>query len=229
MVSRERALRGGDRRLRWRWCASPPTRPVRRSSPIAAASAIRAPRPNASPSPTRSRITPASICWRRCRRRAKATATCSRPRRGAAGSTSRTTTTGPTSSRKILVARVEPKLGIERPTMLCEYPRCEAALARASAARPTRRRTLRALCLRRRTRQRLRRTHRSGRTARPLRSRDGGEAAHLRRALSDRRGFPRRPRAHAAGQRRRARLRPPGDAGNRRAASIDDVLWTPAP
>jgi elongation factor P--(R)-beta-lysine ligase len=34
---------------------------------------------------------------------------------------------------KILVARVEPKLGIERPTILCEYPRCEAALARASA------------------------------------------------------------------------------------------------
>jgi lysyl-tRNA synthetase class 2 len=37
---------------------------------------------------------------------------------------------------KILVARVEPKLGIERPTILCEYPRCEAALARASAGDP---------------------------------------------------------------------------------------------
>ena len=37
---------------------------------------------------------------------------------------------------KILVARVEPKLGIERPTILCEYPRCEAALARASARDP---------------------------------------------------------------------------------------------
>jgi lysyl-tRNA synthetase class 2 len=37
---------------------------------------------------------------------------------------------------KILVARVEPKLGIERPTTLCEYPRCEAALARASARDP---------------------------------------------------------------------------------------------
>jgi lysyl-tRNA synthetase class 2 len=34
---------------------------------------------------------------------------------------------------KVLVARVEPKLGIERPTVLYEYPRCEAALARATA------------------------------------------------------------------------------------------------
>jgi lysyl-tRNA synthetase class 2 len=34
---------------------------------------------------------------------------------------------------KILVARVEPKLGVGRPTILFEYPRCEAALARASA------------------------------------------------------------------------------------------------
>jgi lysyl-tRNA synthetase class 2 len=37
---------------------------------------------------------------------------------------------------KILVARVEPQLGIERPTILCEYPRCEAALARASRRDP---------------------------------------------------------------------------------------------
>ncbi|HEX4294037.1 MAG TPA: EF-P lysine aminoacylase EpmA [Rhizomicrobium sp.] len=34
---------------------------------------------------------------------------------------------------KVLVARVEPKLGVGRPTILFEYPRCEAALARASA------------------------------------------------------------------------------------------------
>ncbi len=32
---------------------------------------------------------------------------------------------------KILVARVEPLLGLKRPTLLTEYPRCEAALARA--------------------------------------------------------------------------------------------------
>lgn len=34
---------------------------------------------------------------------------------------------------KILVARVEPQLGRARPTILYEYPRCEAALARAAA------------------------------------------------------------------------------------------------
>jgi lysyl-tRNA synthetase class 2 len=37
---------------------------------------------------------------------------------------------------KLLVARIEPKLGLERPTILCEYPRCEAALARAAAHDP---------------------------------------------------------------------------------------------
>jgi lysyl-tRNA synthetase class 2 len=36
----------------------------------------------------------------------------------------------------VLVARVEPNLGIGRPTVLCEYPRCEAALARATAHDP---------------------------------------------------------------------------------------------
>jgi len=34
---------------------------------------------------------------------------------------------------KILVARIEPQLGRGRPTILYEYPRCEAALARATA------------------------------------------------------------------------------------------------
>lgn len=37
---------------------------------------------------------------------------------------------------KVLVARVEPRLGLERPTILYEYPRCEAALARACAHDP---------------------------------------------------------------------------------------------
>ncbi len=37
---------------------------------------------------------------------------------------------------KILVAAIEPKLGIGRPTVLYEYPRCEAALARATAHDP---------------------------------------------------------------------------------------------
>jgi lysyl-tRNA synthetase class 2 len=37
---------------------------------------------------------------------------------------------------KLLVARVEPRLGLERPTLLTEYPRCEAALARAAPHDP---------------------------------------------------------------------------------------------
>ena len=34
---------------------------------------------------------------------------------------------------KLLVARIEPQLGLDRPAILYEYPRCEAALARATA------------------------------------------------------------------------------------------------
>jgi elongation factor P--(R)-beta-lysine ligase len=37
---------------------------------------------------------------------------------------------------KVLVAAIEPRLGIGSPTILCEYPRCEAALARATAQDP---------------------------------------------------------------------------------------------
>ena len=37
---------------------------------------------------------------------------------------------------KVLVAAIEPKLGIGQPTVLYEYPRCEAALARAAAHDP---------------------------------------------------------------------------------------------
>ncbi len=37
---------------------------------------------------------------------------------------------------KILVAKIEPKLGDGRPTVLFEYPRCEAALARATPHDP---------------------------------------------------------------------------------------------
>ena len=37
---------------------------------------------------------------------------------------------------KILAPRVEPQLGLERPSVLYEYPACEAALARASPHDP---------------------------------------------------------------------------------------------
>ncbi|MCJ2082904.1 EF-P lysine aminoacylase EpmA [Methylobacterium sp. J-090] len=37
---------------------------------------------------------------------------------------------------RVLVARIEPGLGLGRPTILCEYPVCEAALARPSPCDP---------------------------------------------------------------------------------------------
>jgi len=44
--------------------------------------------------------------------------------------------TWPDIFSKILVARIENNLGIGRPAILCEYPRCEAALARATPDDP---------------------------------------------------------------------------------------------
>ena len=37
---------------------------------------------------------------------------------------------------KVLTARIEPRLGLERPVVLYEYPVCEAALARVSPRDP---------------------------------------------------------------------------------------------
>ena len=37
---------------------------------------------------------------------------------------------------RVMVERVDPNLGIGRPTILCEYPVCEAALARPKASDP---------------------------------------------------------------------------------------------
>src|SRR6185436_6145385 len=72
--------------------------------------------------------------------------------------------------------------------------------------------------MRRRTRQRLRRVDRPGRTAPPFRSRDGRQGSNLWRALSAGRGFPCSAGAYAASQRRRHGLRPAGDARDRRAS-----------
>ena len=69
---------------------------------------------------------------------------------------------------RILSESVEPRLGIGRPTILFAYPASEAALARTSPDRSAARGAVRALLLRRRTRQRLSRTDRRGRTAPPV-------------------------------------------------------------
>ena len=73
---------------------------------------------------------PASKFWIRCRRKAGPTATCWPPAPGAPASTSPKRTIGRIFFRKVLAARVEPRLGLGRPTMLIDYPRVEAALAR---------------------------------------------------------------------------------------------------
>ena len=129
---------------------------------------------------------------------------------------------------KVLTAAVEPSLGLGEPTLLTEYPRCEAALARATPHDPRVAERFELYCLRCRTGQWLRRTHRPGRAARPLRSRNGREAAHLWRALPYRRDFlaalEHMPDASgvALGFDRLVMLA----TG---APRIDDVLWTPAP
>ena len=100
--------------------------------------------------------------------------------------------------------------------------------ARPAQARPSaRRRALRALRLRRRTGERLRRTDGC-----PANSAGASQTwmdekeRSLRRALPDRRGFPRRSRAYAAVVGLRARLRPSGHAGDRRHTDRSGALDT---
>ena len=160
-------------------------------SPSAAAAPIRSRRRNASPSPRPSRAMPASTCWPRLRdgepdRAALAAA-------GAAAGIRVAADDGWCDIfSRVLVERIEPHLGNGRATVLMDYPRAGGGAGARQAGRPARRRAVRALRLRGRAGQRLRRTDRPGRAAPAVRGRDGEEAAALRRALSDRRGFPRR-------------------------------------
>ncbi len=97
---------------------------------------------------------------------------------------------------RVLVERIEPQLGFGRPTLLDQYPLPEAAWAQA-LSRPAPRAAFRALCLRRRARQRLCRDHRRGRAAPPFPGRNGGAAAPLRRAIPNRRRLSCRTCRHA--------------------------------
>src|SRR5262249_62155884 len=63
--------------------------------------------------------------------------------------------------------------------------------------------------------ERLRRAHRRGRATHTARTPDGGEGAHLRRALSHRRGFSKRPCGDAGGLWDCAWLRSAGHACDR--------------
>ena len=130
------------------------------------------------------RVSPASISWQRCDGGAPDRDGFARAAQAAGIRVAADDHWGDIFSR-VLVERIEGNLGIGRVTILDEYP---AVLVGAGAAgrRSARRRALRALRLRRRTCERLRRTERRARTAPPSRTRDGRETTHLWRALSDR-------------------------------------------
>ena len=118
---------------------------------------------------------------------------------------------------RIMFDRIESKLGMGRPTILCEYPIAMAALARAKPGDP-------------RVAERfelyvcgVELANAFGELTDPdiqrarLAGRHGREGAAVRRALAGRRGFPGGARSRPARLRRhRPGLRPPGDARHRR-------------
>ena len=153
--------------------------------------------------------------------------TLARPARAGPACASRRTTRGRTSSAGSSARGSSPISASGGRPILHAYPASEAALARAHRRRSARRRTLRALLLRRRTRQRLRRTDRPGRAAAPVRGRHGRAAADLwRRPIrSTRISSPRSPRCPTRAARRSASTgwscwRPGRN-------SVEDVQWTP--
>ena len=95
---------------------------------------------------------------------------------------------------KVLVEHVEPNLGTGAFDRAVRISDAGGGAGADQGGRSARRRTLRGLCLRRRTCQRLRRIDRRGRAAPPFRRRHGREGAALWRAISARRGFSRRGR-----------------------------------
>ncbi len=169
-----------------------------------------------SPSPRRCATSPASISsrrsgtirWRRTGRR-------SPRRRGRPASASPTTTGWADVVHPHLVEKVEPHLGHGRPTALMDYPASEAALARRKPDDPRLAERFELYACGCRARQCLRGAHRSGRAAAPLRGRHGDEGAALRCPPSDRRGFSRRARRDAGGERHRPRARSPRHARGR--------------
>ncbi len=117
---------------------------------------------------------------------------------------------------KVMVERIEPRVGHGRATILHGYPTPEAALARSLAGRSAARRAIRTVRLRSRAGQRLRRTHRPGGAAAAAGGGAGRDGARPRLSTTDRRGIPRGLAVHAAGVRLRPRVRPSRHAGERR-------------
>lgn len=79
---------------------------------------------------------PALISWRPSHPTARPTGRRSPPRPRPPASASPPTTAGPNIYSRILVERIEPHLGIGRPSILCDYPASEAALARRKPGDP---------------------------------------------------------------------------------------------
>ena len=139
-------------------------------------------RPIRSPTPERLTVAEAFRALRRHRSAGdavgrRATATRSRRRRAGRASASPPTTPGPTSSAACWSSGSSRSSGSGGRRSSTEYPVSRGRAGAAEPPRPAGRRALRALCLRRRARQRVRRADRSGRAAPPLRARDGGESS----------------------------------------------------
>ncbi len=115
---------------------------------------------------------------------------------------------------RALVERIEPRLGLGRATVLCEYPVAEAALARPKPGDPRVAERFELYACGVELANGFGELTDPDRAAAPLRGGDGAEGTALRRALSAGRRLPRRPGPDAAGQRHGAGLRPAGDAGD---------------
>ncbi len=117
---------------------------------------------------------------------------------------------------RVIVERVEPTLGVGRPTILCEYPISEAALARPSPRDPRVAERFELYACGVELANAFGELTDPDEQRRRFGARDGPHGGDLRVSLPDRRKLPRRSRPHATGERRRAGFRPAGDAGHRR-------------
>ena len=118
-------------------------------------------------------------------------------RRGAQppASASPPTTPGATSSAACWSRRSSPVSGIGRATILYEYPAVQSPLARPKPSDPRLAERFELYACGVELANGFGELTDAGRAAPAARGADGGEGAHLRRALSDRRGFSRRARA----------------------------------
>ncbi len=116
---------------------------------------------------------------------------------------------------RVLVEKIEPRLGLGRATVLYEYPAVQSPLARPSAADPRLAERFELYACGVELANGFGELTDAVEQRRAARAADGGQGAHLRRALSDRRGFSQRPRGDAGGLRDCPGIGPAGHARNR--------------